>query len=348
MFKKAILILVVLVSMMLTGCGNNNVESISDNEFLLDTVVSIRLYDVPEEKSELIDRSFDLIEELENQLSVHKDGSDLYNIKINAGIKPVSVSEHTIKVIQRSMDYAKITEGKFDITAGPLIDLWNIQPPTGHVPTQGELEAALTKIDYRKLVIDEDKQTVFLKEEGMIANLGAIAKGYIADVVKEFLLEEGIEHAIINLGGNVLLVGGRVDGTDFRIGVQDPDATRNTYLGVIKTSDASLVSSGDYERYFEQDGIRYHHILDPDTGYPSDTEIRQVSIVSPLSVDGDALSTTLFLLGLDQGLALIESMEGVDAVFVTHDHKVVVTEGLKDHFEFNDDEYSEIYDLEYR
>lgn len=343
-----ILMLIFGIILVLAGCSEKKEESISKNEFLLDTVVTIKLYDVPQSKEKVIDESFQLIRDLESMLSVHIETSELFQLKENAGIKPVKVSEKTMEVLVKSLEYSELTQGKFDVTAGPLIDLWNIDPPNGYVPTDEELLQAKSFINYHKLILDEEEGTAFLQDEGMIANLGAIAKGFIADQVKDFLLEKGIEHAIINLGGNVLLVGGRPDGVDFRIGVQDPDATRNTFLGVIPATDQSLVSSGDYERYFEQDGVRYHHILDPDTGYPSNTEVRQVSIVSPKSVDGDALSTTLFLLGIDGGVALIESMDGVDAVFVTKDNKVVVTSGLRDLFEFNEAEYGNTYEVLYR
>lgn len=352
MLKKVFLFLIIFVSLVFAGCTPEdepvNEESISKNDFLLDTVVTVRLYDVPAEKEALIDESFALISELENVLSVHVEGSDLYKIMTNAGVAPVEVSDETMEIFKKSLAYSEKTDGKFDISAGPLISLWNINPPEGHVPTQEELTEALGKIDYSKIQIDEDNQTVYLEDEGMVANLGAIAKGFIADKVKEYLVGEGIEHAIINLGGNVLLIGNKADGTDFRIGVQDPDALRNTYLGVIETADSSLVSSGDYERYFEQDGVRYHHILDPDTGYPSETELRQVSIISPESVDGDALSTSVFLLGLEKGLELINSLEEVNAVFVTKGGQVVVTEGLKDQFTFNEDEYGDLYEVIYR
>lgn len=348
MIKRAILFLILFISMVLTGCGTQNEESISKNDFLLDTVVSIRLYDVPAEKEVLIDESFALIAELEDVLSVHVEGSDLYNIMTQAGIAPVEVSGLTMEIFTKSIAYSEMTDGKFDVSAGPLISLWNIDPPNGHVPSQEELEEVLPLIDYSKIIIDEENQTVYLEDEGMVANLGAIAKGFIADKVKDYLVEAGIEHAIINLGGNVLLIGDKADGTAFRIGVQDPDALRNTYLGVIETTDNSLVSSGDYERYFEQDGVRYHHILDPDTGYPSDTSLRQVSIISPKSVDGDALSTSVFLLGLEKGLELINSIEDVEAVFVTEENQVIVTEGLRDQFTFNEADYADIYEVTYR
>ncbi|MBF7097042.1 FAD:protein FMN transferase [Alkalibacter mobilis] len=348
--RISIVLMIFLLAVFFISCSNTtkNEEQISKNDFLLDTVVSIKLYDVPQEDEILIDQSFKLISDLESILSVHKEGSDLYKLKMNAGKAPVEVSHYTMEVIKKSLEYSIKTDGKFDITAGPLIDLWAIDPPNGYLPTNEEIITAVSNIDFRNLIVDEINSTVYLAEEGMIANLGAIAKGYIADQVKSFLIENDVEHAIINLGGNVLLVGDKPDGSQFRIGVQDPDAARNTYIGVLVTSDTSVVSSGDYERYFEKDGVKYHHILDPETGYPANNHIRQVSIVSETSVDGDALSTTLFLLGLDKGIELINSMNGVEAIFVTDDNKIVVTEGLHDSFEFDETTYSDTYEIFYR
>ncbi|NTW72405.1 MAG: FAD:protein FMN transferase, partial [Eubacteriaceae bacterium] len=240
------------------------------------------------------------------------------------------------------------TGGSFDITAGPLINLWRIDPPDGYVPTADEIKAAQAYIDYKNIVIDEKNQTIMLKEKGMEANLGAIAKGYIADQVKEFLLEKGVEHGIINLGGNVLLIGSKNGTEDFRIGVQDPDSDRGAYLGVVSVKDCTVVSSGDYERYFTSNGKKYHHILDPFTGYPADTGLRQTTIITPKSVDGDGLSTSTFLLGADKAIQLIESMPDAEAIFVTSDHKIYVTSGLKDVFEFDAANYDGTYEVIYK
>ena len=153
-------------------------------------------------------------------------------------------------------------------------------------------------------------------------DLGGIAKGYIADQVKNYLVEEGIEHAYINLGGNILTLGGKTDDSNFRIGIQKPFAEDGTVMAVLPVSDKSIVSSGNYERYFKKDGKIYHHILDPSTGYPIENNLNQVTIISDKSVDGDALSTTCYALGLDEGLKLIQSMDNIEAVFITNDNTI--------------------------
>jgi thiamine biosynthesis lipoprotein len=350
MFRRTILVLVAIITLLVAfaSCTAPKEEVISKNDFLLDTVVNIKLYDVDKEAETLIDESFELIGQLEEILSVHVEGSDLDKLRDNAGKGPVEVSDYTMEVVESSLMYSDVTNGRFDITSGTLIDLWKINPPEGYLPTKEEISEAQKHIDYRKLIINEEENTIELLSEGLIPNLGAIAKGYIADQVKKLLTSNGIEHGIINLGGNVLLIGDKPVDQAFRIGVQDPDAPRNSYIGVISAKDKSIVSSGDYERYFEQDGIRYHHILDPFTGYPTENEIRQVSIVSENSVDGDALSTVVFLMGLEKGLEIINSMENIEAVFVTKDHKLIVTQGLKDIFEFDENNYKDIYEVVYR
>ncbi len=283
------------------------------------------------------------IEALEQVLSIHVQGSDLWNIKENAGVKPVKVSEETIEVIKTSLKYSQYTNGLFDVTTGPLVDLWAIDPPEGHVPTEEELKNTLSKINYEEMIIDQENSTIFLKDKGMIANLGAIAKGYIADEVKEVLVENGVDSAIINLGGNVLLLGGKPDSSSFKIGVQDPISDRGAYLGLINARDLSVVSSGDYERYFEVNGKKYHHILNPATGYPTDNEIKQVTILSELSVDGDGLSTSTFLLGLKDGMELIENIDDTEAIFITKDNKIYLTKGIRDAFVFDEANYGDQY-----
>lgn len=340
-------VIIVILSLILLGCekqgANSSIEPVSKSDFYLDTIVDIRIYDSIDNVDEVFEQAFNRIGELENILSVHIEGSDLYKIKESAGINPVEVSDETLYVIEKSIYYSQISNGYFDITAGPLIDLWRIDPPTGYVPTQKELDIALNKINYKDIIIDKNNSTVMLKEKGMIANLGAIAKGYIADEVKKVLIDNGVEHAIINLGGNVMLLGDKPDGSDYSIGIQDPSSDRNSYLGLIKISDYSLVSSGDYERYFIQDGKKYHHILNPFTGYPADNEIRQVTIISSTSLACDSLSTTTFLLGLEEGLKLLENLEGVEGVFITSDNQVVLTSGIGDSFVFDEHNYGSTY-----
>ena len=161
-------------------------------------------------------------------------------------------------------------------------------------------------------------------------DLGAIAKGFIADRIKEYLLENNVQSALINLGGNVLLVGSKPNGDDFKVGIQKPFEDRNETIAIMELSDVSIVSSGIYERYFKQDDILYHHILNPSTGYPYDTGLTAVTVITNHSVDGDALSTTAFALGLEQGMEFINSLEDVYAVFITKENELYYSDGFKE------------------
>jgi len=343
-FKNRIIIFLLLISLIFTfsGCRNEetkivNNNKISESEFLLDTHVTITLYGTADEN--LFPEIFEEIQRLENILSVHVEGSDLDLLKKNAGIKPVKVSEDTIKLMEKSIKYSELTNGLFDITSGPLIDLWGIGTESAKIPSKDEIKEAIGLINYKKIKIDKKESTVFLEDDDMIANLGAIAKGYIADRVEEKLYKLGIESAIINLGGNVQLIGTKPDGTLFRIGIQDPDESRGGNIGVYTGKDVTIVSSGDYERFFIEDGVKYHHILNPKTGFPVDTEIKSVSIITDKSFEADALSTSVLLSGWDKGIAMIENSKDIEAIFINKDHQVYVTEGLKETFDFDSDNY---------
>ncbi len=343
-FEKKLIIILLILSLIFTLAGCKDEESevvnnakISASEFLLDTHVNITLYGTEDESH--FPEIFEEIERLENILSVHVEGSDLDLLKNNAGVKPVQVSEDTIKVIEKSIKYSKLTNGLFDITSGPLIDLWGIGTESEKIPTQDDIDEAIKLIDYTKIKINKNENTVFLEDDGMIANLGAIAKGYIADRVEEKLYDLGIESAIINLGGNVQLIGDKPDGSLFRIGIQDPDEDRGGNIGVYTGKDVTIVSSGDYERFFIKDGVKYHHILNPKTGYPVETEIKSVSIITDESFEADALSTSVLLSGWDKGIEMVENIEDVEAIFINKDHQVYITEGLKEDFNFDNDNY---------
>jgi len=327
--RKIILLSIISVLVLsLAGCGGGAPSYVSRNAFLLDTIVTIKIYDqdVPET---VWDDAFGEIERLDALLSAHTEGSDTARINEAAGVSPVTVSLETMDVIEKGIEYSRMTGGLFDITAGPLISLWAINPPEGHVPTETELAETLPLIGWQDLEIDEAQSQVYLARVGMAVDLGAIAKGYIADKVKETLAADGIEHAIISLGGNIQLIGD----TPYGIGIQDPDQGSGVYLGRVTLTGMSAASSGDYERYFEENGVRYHHILDPVTGYPADTGLRGVSVIAPHSVDADALSTAVFLLGPEAGMALIEGLSGIEAVLVTDDREVLLSSGLEENFE---------------
>lgn len=334
--RKLLFIPVLVVSLLLTSCSGKQ-KVLTGNTFALDTLVELKLYQYPnKDRDSLIQDSFDQIKQLEDTLSMHVKGSDIDNLNQNAGIQPVTVSDLTYRVLNDSLFFSQKTDGLFDITAGPLIDLWAIDPPDGHYPSPEELDAVLPLIDYHKIEFLGNNQ-VMLQDKGMIVNLGAIAKGTIADEIKAYLLSRGVTSALINLGGNVLTVGSKPDGSSFVIGIQDPNSERGNYLMSIHIADESVVSSGDYERYFVYNGKIYHHILNPKTGFPAETNIKQVTIVTANSQKADGLSTSVLLLGVQKGLQLVESLDGVEAILITKDHYIYFTEGLRGRYELQED-----------
>lgn len=279
-----------------------------------DTIVQVEAWGTDRET---LDHCKELCTYYENLLSPSIEESEIYKINQSHGL-PVTVSDETAELLRLGIYYGELSGGKFDITIASASDLWNFTDSKDRVfPDSLALEEAVSHIDYRCVKIDGS--TVTLTDPEAKIDLGGIAKGYIADRLKDYLTSAGVGHALINLGGNVLTLGGRCDGSDFRIGIQKPFSEDGTVLGTVSVSDSSVVSSGDYERYFEKDGVIYHHILDPDTGYPVQNDLDQVTIISDRSVDGDALSTTCYVLGLDAGMELIRSMEGIEAIFVTKD-----------------------------
>ncbi len=357
MRRKTYIGLTIFLALILvtTGCINNqinidskgdklpqgsntstNKEPISRTEFLMDTVMTIKLYDKTDEK--VLDKVFERLEEIESRMSVTIENSDISKINENAGIKPVTVNEDTYFVIKEAKHYAEISHGAYDPTIGPLVDLWNIvsgERERDSIPTNEEINEKKSYVNYKNLELLDNNQ-VFLKDKNMKINLGGIVKGYAADEVKRVLTENGVNAAIIDLGGNVFAHGEKVDGSSWKIGIQNPLEFTGSYLGIIQVIDKSIVTSGDYERFFEYKGKRYHHILDAKTGYPSENELTGVSIISQRSIDGDALSTTLFVLGLDRGMELVNSLENVEAIFVLKDKSVYLTDNLKDKFILKD------------
>lgn len=238
------------------------------------------------------------------------------------------VSETLYEILKKGLYYSEISDGGFDITIAPESSLWDFTADKKKVPEEQAIKEAVKRTGYKNVVLENGN--LILKKTGMGIELGAIAKGFIADKLKEYLTGNGVTSGTINLGGNVLCIGKKTDGSPFNIGIQYPFADRNEIITAIKAEDVSIVSSGIYERYFKQDGKIYHHILDPSTGYPFDNGLVAVTIVSFSSTDGDALSTTCFALGLEKGIEFVESLDNVYAVFITEDEELHYSEGFKE------------------
>lgn len=324
---------------LLTGCGSKTtqVEPLKRTDFALGTVATISLYD--HQSEDILDEVFDRISELEDAISINKTGTLLDEINANAGISPVEVDSDTFNVIKKALTYSKLTEGSFDITVGPLVKLWSIGFPEARVPSETEIQTVLPLIDYNKVVLDEDTQTVFLKDKKMLIDLGGIGKGYVADEIIHILKANEVESAIIDLGGNLFAYGQKYSKEPWKIGVQDPFNPRGSTIGHMLIENKSIVTSGIYERYLEQDGVKYHHILNPETGYPFDNDIAGVTIISDSSADGDAISTSVFSKGIEEGLAFIDTLDGIDAIFITKDKKLYLTSGIKDDFVLTNKEF---------
>ena len=326
-------VLIFLAAVLVCGCTGKP-KTIRQTELALGTVCSVSLFD--SSKQALLPASFSLISQLENKISKNIPESEISKLNRSAGVSPVVLSEPVFQLLTMAQKYSILSEGMFDVTIDPVVELWGIGTDHAAVPDRANLEHALSLVDYRRIELDPEKSTAFLPEKELAIDLGAIAKGYIADQVKELLVSGGAEGGIIDLGGNILAFGRKPDGSDFRIGIQDPFGGRGSAIGVVTMREGSLVTSGIYERFFEQDGKKYHHIFDVRTGFPVENNLAGVSVVTRESAAGDALSTAIFALGLDKGMTLVEKTGDVEAIFITKDKEVYISSGLKDSFTLTD------------
>ena len=316
------LVALLLSLFLLFGCQTRS-KQLARTDYLLDTVVTLTLYGAGEED---LDAAFGEIRRLSGLLDAYSSDSDLGRLQANAGKEPVAVSPETMELLIFAKDMYERTGGYLNVTVGPLIDLWDVRNG-GHYPAEDELAAALCLLGMDDLILDEANGTAFLVRPGMRLDLGALAKGYIADRVKALLLERGVTSGVIDLGRNILLVGEKPGKAPFSIGIQSPE-TSGELLRVLALRDKSLVTSGTYERYFDHEGKQYHHVLDPFTGFPADRDLLAVTILSDSSLWGDALSTACLLLGVDDGLKLIDSIPEAEALFVLTDGSVITSSGF--------------------
>lgn len=326
-YRKAVASLVLAACVLASGCTANvqdpGGDPISSTGFMLDTVITITLYDGLDHDN--LDGAMNVCAKYEQLFSKTIEGSDVWRIN-HAGGQPTEVDDDTIEVINTALKYSKMSNGAFDITIGPVSSLWNFKSSNPKVPDPLDLAIAVSHVNYQKVRVEGNTVTL-LDPEAQI-DLGGIAKGYIADKVVEYLSSRGVTSAIINLGGNVYAMGSK-GGNDWTIGLQDPFKRRNTPIAAVKLQNKSVVTSGIYERYFKaEDGTFYHHILNPSTGYSVKNDLTSVTIISDKSIDGDALTTTCFVLGLEKGLALVESLEGVEAIFIDENEQSYMTDGI--------------------
>jgi FAD:protein FMN transferase len=324
-------------SALLLSCPPAKPREFKRSEFVLGTVCSVRVVGGGSEA--LLDSVFARLKAIEDELSVNKPGSEIDAVNDSAGAAPARVGEDALTIISRDLIYSAASDGAFDPSVGPLVKLWGIGTDHARVPSRTEIDAARALIGWKDIVLDEAAKTVFLRRKGMALDLGSTTKGYAADAAAAIIRAAGVGKAIIDLGGNVLVVGSRPDGKPWRVGLQDPYKERGSLLGVASLIDETMVTSGVYERVLEEGGKRYHHILDTKTGYPVDNGLQSVTVIAPRSFDADGLTTTIFALGRERGMALAEK-RGVGAIIVDSARKVYITPGLSKEFEITDPSFA--------
>jgi FAD:protein FMN transferase len=310
------------------GRATGGFKRIERTEFAMDTVVEATVFATRKKQGEqAIAAVFDEISRLEAILARTKAGSDLERINSAAGKQPVTVSAPTFEVIQLGLDVGGRTDGAFDITIAPLIELWGFGTGETRVPTTEQLAHALNLVDFRNVSTYAEERQVYLQEADMRLDLGGIAKGFIVDKAVERLRAEGIISASVDAGGDIRVIGNKMDGTPWRIGIRDP-RDRRRLVAVIPLTNRAIVTSGDYERLFFHEGERYHHILNPGTGMPARGVI-SVTIVANDAFTADALSTAVFVMGLEQGMAFVEKLPDIEAVIITEDEQIHLSSGLE-------------------
>ena len=314
-YKKCAALLTA-AALLLPGCaGLSEKRNLTYTDILYDTTISVKILDPASQ--DVLDGCEELCRKYDTMFSATQEDGEIYQINHAQGAA-VPVSAETIDLIKRGIYYGDLSNGAFDITIGAVSSLWDFKAETPQVPSSEALAQARTHVDYKKIVLKDN--TVMLTDPGAALDVGAIAKGYIADRVKEYLEDQGVRHAVIDLGGNIQTIGTKPDGSSYNIAIQRPFAKNGEAVTSVKIENQSVVSTGIYQRYFEtEDGTIYHHILDPATGAPCRNNLYSVTIITDSSLTADALSTTCFLLGYEESMNLIDQLENVDAVFITSD-----------------------------
>jgi FAD:protein FMN transferase len=337
-FAEVVLILTLVLFCACSQARPATGQPLVEMRQLLGTACSVTIYG--QAPAGAIEKVFERVRQIEEKMSVNLDSSELSAINAAAGRTPVRVSAESFDLVERALVYGAKSGGAFDISVGPLVKLWGIGTDAARLPRPAEIKALLPLVDHRLVRTDRAASSVYLERPGMRLDLGAIAKGWAADESARVLRELGVKGAILDFGGNVMLLGRKPNGQAWRIGVQNPMDARGNYIGVLTCDEKAVVTSGVYERFFEQDGRRWHHILDTATGYPVENGLISVSIVADNSTDADALSTTIFALGLEKGRAFAAGLPAIGVVFVTAERKVHITSNLRKLFELTDPEFT--------
>jgi thiamine biosynthesis lipoprotein len=312
------------------------------------TSIILSLYGNPQPV--VFNKIFARLHQIDLQMSAQRPNSEINDVSDHAGKSPVKVSPDTLIVLENALKMAKLTDGIFDPTIGPVTTLWNVEGENPHVPSPQAIAQARALVNWRDVVIDQNAGTVFMTKPGMRLDFGGIAKGYAMDEAVRIARSYGVKTGIFNMGdSSICLLGTKPNGEPWKVGIQDPSygAPRSSIIGIVQGYNFVVETSGPYERYFVQDGKHYHHIMDPRTGAPAESGLSQVTLLMPVDTTlGDGLSTSCFILGLDKGMKLITSLPGASAIFVTKDKKVYLSPGVAGRFRLTEQGKTLGYQLE--
>lgn len=306
--------------------ASDDAEAVRD-VFAMDTYMTVKAYGSNGDAA--VDAAVDEINRLDALLSTGKKDSEIGQINANNGGQ---LSEDGAVLMERSLELYKSTNGAFDVAIYPVMKAWGFTDGNYQVPDADTLKATLELVDPSLIDYDKETSTVSFKKDGVQIDLGGIAKGYTSSRIMDIYKEKGVTSGLVNLGGNAQVFGTKPDGSLWRVAVQSPDS-EDEYLGVLETKDKAIITSGGYERYFEKNGVTYHHIIDPSTGYPADNGLISVTIVSADGTLADGLSTSLFVMGKDKATDYWKAhSDEFDMILLTDDEKLYVSEGIKDSF----------------
>ncbi len=314
------------------GCAFGEAP-MSRTEQVLWTTCTITLYD--HEAQSTLDAAFQRLREIHGRMSVNLPGSELDAIAASAGRAPVPVTDDVLRVTSRALELARLSNGLFDPTVGPLVRVWKIDREHPDVPKASDIARARALVNWRDVVVDEARRTIFLRRPGMELDLGGLVKGYAADEAVRILAARNVRSAIVDLGGDIYAMGTNSTGQPWRIGVQNPNGERGTFIGIARVIDRSVATSGIYEHYFIKAGKRYHHLMDTQTGYPVDNGLESVTVVTKSAMDADGLGLALFTMGKTAGLELGRRL-GLGVIMIDTAHKVYVTPETKEFFTITD------------
>lgn len=299
----------------------------------MNTVVEYKLYGKQAENAKkAIDN---MLVEFENKVSCYINNSEIDQINKNAGQKPVAISIDAMDLLYRCKHYGEISKGYFDVSIAPLTETWGITSENPKVPSKELISELLSYVNYKDILLDKENGTAFLQKQGQAVDVGGIAKGFVCDLARKTAQDYGVKSGYISIGGNLMVIGDKPDGSQFKFGVRNPRGSVNDYIGIVTLPNSTMATSGDYERYFEEDGIRYHHILDPKTGWPAETDLMSVSVVTPDGAYADFMSTYLFIKGKAFALENLDALN-CGLIIIDKDKNVYISKNLKNRFEPSD------------